>query len=757
MLDKDSLPDGKPVEHSLYLVLSNSHAASQLIQLFRRWEADPSASFEWGLGKFKKAFEQLRDIRRWDVSDRIRDTGLIDDWAQRLELVGNSLSYVPAEIELWYRKTPDERSRAQSHVERMISSMGGQVKDHSEIAQIAYHGLLVELPVQQVQSVVRDGAESIQLLTAEEIMFVSPYTPMSIETPISESVASGGLPTPGRVEGKPRIALLDGLPVVNHDVLAGRLEVDDPDGLGGDYALRSRRHGTAMASLIIHGDLSVPGPALARPLYVRPIMHPDEFRPECERVVENKLMIDLLHRAVRRIFDGEGRHEGVARSVRIINLSIGVESRAFVRRISPLGRLLDWLAVEYNLLFVVSAGNHLKRPLVIPADSIADLPSASVEALKAARGNARYRGILPPGDSMNALTVGATHADAFGDLTPSDTVWDLVEFGMPALYSAVGPGVGRSIKPDLHHTGGRALYIRPVPDPGRDDVEIELAVTSASGPGNRVAAPGRLGATNTTSFTHGTSNATALVTREADRIFDILESGQEDTADLPFPDPQFHPVLAKALLVHSCDWGQLEAKLQQVLGVDNRITRKDLTALLGYGALSAERVASAATNRAVLVASGLIKRDERHTHWVPLPVSLRAKAEWRRFTVTLAYMAPTTSQLTKYRGAKVYFQKLSDTETGGSRVQADPNAVRRGTCQHEIIDGKKSMVFANDGRLPIHVECMDDAQKLGKDEKIRYGLVVSVETAIDTSTTIHQEIRSRLQAQVRVAARPRSR
>src|SRR5262249_34950077 len=157
-----------------------------------------------------------------------------------------------------------------------------------------------------------------------------------------------------RVSGLPRIALLDGLPFANHDALAGRLLIDDPEGLGENYPLSSRHHGTAMASLIIHGDLSAPGKPLERPLYVRPIMRPHEIASGSEQVLPNRLFTDLLHQAVRRIVEGEGGREPAARSVRIVNLSIGAQARTLVRRMSPVGRLLDWLAYSYNLLFVVS-------------------------------------------------------------------------------------------------------------------------------------------------------------------------------------------------------------------------------------------------------------------------------------------------------------------------------------------------------------------------------------------------------------------
>jgi hypothetical protein len=103
--------------------------------------------------------------------------------------------------------------------------------------------------------------------------------------------------------------LLDGLPRSNHALLAGRLIVDDPQGWEQDYQAIERVHGTAMASLIVRGDLSSAEDAIARPPYVRPIMRPDprDFRvPRGEGLPANQLTVDLLHAAVRRLYEGEG-------------------------------------------------------------------------------------------------------------------------------------------------------------------------------------------------------------------------------------------------------------------------------------------------------------------------------------------------------------------------------------------------------------------------------------------------------------------
>lgn len=336
-------------------------------------------------------------------------------------------------------------------------------------------------------------------------------------------------------------------------------------------------------------------------------------------------------------------------------------------------------------------------------------------------------------------------------------VWDITHPDAPAHYGSVGPGVDRSVKPDLHHSGGRALYTRPIVLPGQTDVAVGLAHTAATGPGLQVAAPGRGGATNSTVFTNGTSNATALVTREASRLFDLLESDNRDPEDAPLPDPQYHPLLVRALLAHASSWGAWENSLRNGLGLNGQDARRQLTALLGYGRLDLSRLGEAASNRAVLVAGGQIARNERHTYGFPLPPSLRAKAEWHRFTITLAFMAPTVGQLTRYRSAKVYFSTPDTTLAGGDRTDAEHNAVRRGSLQHEIVQGTRSMSFVDGDAFPIHVECMDDAQRLRAGNTIRYALVVSAETAEQTSNTIHDEVRDRLRLRARERARDRIR
>jgi hypothetical protein len=90
---------------------------------------------------------------------------------------------------------------------------------------------------------------------------------------------------------------------------------------------------------------------------------------------------------------------------------MGDTRRPFTRLISPLARLLDFLADKYNLLFLVSGGN-VPGPLEIPGfTSWGPFESATANgrarAVIAGLNAAKHeRTILSPSESLNALTVG---------------------------------------------------------------------------------------------------------------------------------------------------------------------------------------------------------------------------------------------------------------------------------------------------------------------------------------------------------------
>ncbi|NEK87542.1 S8 family peptidase [Blastococcus saxobsidens] len=742
MVSKDGRTD-KAVPESLYMIMTNARAVTQLIALFHRWEADPEEKFARGLNPLRRVFALLREIRRWGPEDRVRETGLLEDWADTLQAIGGARSSVRIEIELWFRADPARRAAAQSEVARLIGNAGGTVVHTSTIASIDYHGVLADLPHREVQAVLTDGPHAIELLTTDAIMFVAPAQPMAI--PGLELAADTPAPAvaDGPVGDAPRVALLDGVPLANHSSLAGRLVLDDPDNIAARYVSSQQQHGTAMASLIVHGDLGRPRAPLSARLYVRPIFEPHPSG-NGETVIQDQLQVDLVHRAFHRMFEGDGDQPPAAPSVRIVNLSIGDPARVFVRRLSPMAKLLDWLAHRYNLLVLVSAGNH-PIATTVPTDAISDPGSLGRVLVADGRDRALHRRLLAPAEAVNVVTVGALHADAWsGDLP--DTVLDGLEDGMPALYSAVGFGYRRSVKPEVLLPGGRSLFQRP-PAVTSTTVPLSPARTSARGPGMLVAAPGR--DRDATAYLYGTSNATALASRSASHIFDVLAGLPDRAGEFPFPDAQYHPVLAKTLLVHAATWGALSTALRDALDLETSTERRDITQMLGYGAVDPHHVASASRTRVVLLGAGSITKDQRHRFSFPMPPALAATTEWRRLTVTLGWLSPVNTRTQRHRMARLFFQP-PQTELGVKRVQAQHQTVRKGTVQHEVLEGAAAVAFAAGDALTVDVDCRVDAGRL--DAPVRYGLAVSLEVAATVQADIHAQVREQLQARLRQRA-----
>ena len=219
--------------------------------------------------------------------------------------------------------------------------------------------------------------------------------------------------------GEPVVALFDGLPMARHDKLDGRLTIDDPDNFEENYGLASeQRHGTAMASLILHGDLNNPSRPPRRRLYVRPVIapQPNDFGIRDECMPADQLGVDLMWRAFRRMFEQENGNPPAAPSVRIVNLSLEDSKRRFAGVMSPWARLLDALAWQYGLFILVSAGNITDEFAMPSAPTWSTIESASPETrqsdvLRSILTQRSARKLLSPAEAINVLTIGACHSD----------------------------------------------------------------------------------------------------------------------------------------------------------------------------------------------------------------------------------------------------------------------------------------------------------------------------------------------------------
>lgn len=741
---KDEKDPKKQLKSHLFLVMTDQRALQELQRLFGNWQQNPDTKFPRGLAPLKHAFAHLHTIRPWDAEDRIRDTGLLEDWKDR---IAQGQEIVPFEVELWFRQDPGRQRQGETYLRNVVDSLGGDIVQQCVIPQIAYHGILGRIPVNQVSKIV--AQRDVRLLQCEDIMYLRPVGQCAIRVPedFSETDALGEEDQPKLPQGEPIVGLFDGLPLTGHKLLDGRLIVDDPDGYVSAYQARERLHGTEMASLICHGDLDEGGEPLRRPLYVRPIMQPRRgFDGQfSEAIPERVLPLDLVHRAVRRLYEVEGGEPPVAPSVRVINLSVCDRSRPFARGMSSWARLLDWLSWKYNVLFVVSAGNHLHDiELNVPRAELWNLSPKDREkaVIVATAADTRHRRLLSPAETLNGITVAATHADSSTSAPNPNLIDPFARVGLPSTISAHGPGYRRTIKPDILLPGGRQFLSEKM---GTAHTNAILQTTFFNRPpGQCVAVPGASGELDRTLHTRGTSNAAALASRWADSLFDVI--GRLRTQPGGSLPSEYDVVLLKALLVHGADWADAGTLYESILknSQNSRTFRDYVGRFFGYGLANMVKVMVCTDQRVTVLGVGKLDDGEGQEFLLPLPPSLSAATEKRRLTVTLAWLTPVNSTRQNYRIAHLWFSPKNDLAT--KRICADHRAVQRGTVQHEVLESAKAVDFQDGHGITIKVNCRADAGDIP--EPIRYALTVTLEVAEGIDIPVYQEVRDRLRIRV---------
>jgi len=735
-----------PLSGRMYLSLSNRQALRDIKTLFDAWER--GGRLARGAGAWSEIFAQLRTVRFWNVKDRVTDTGILDYWREEVECKRGTASFIAFEIEFSYEENEPSRRRRQQHVEELVAVEGGRVIAVCDMKEIHFHAIKVELPIASIERVL--GEDYSALFQDGGILFFRPSPQCAVE-----SFADGTteeLSVPPVPDEPPVVAVLDGLPFSRHNLLDGFVIIDDPDNFAAEYRPREMNHGTAMLSLICHGELDAQKGPINRKVYVRPILRPDTESPldrRPERIPRNVFFEDLVERAVRKMFTGDPGEPPSAPIVKIINLSVADPDRMFHQFPGPTARLLDWLSFKYKVLFCVSAGN-IKDSVQLgiePAEFSATSGDEQVSAvLSVLYDNRRNRRLLAPSESINSITVGALHDDASTPVILDGCLDILPSSDLPSPLSPFGHGFRSSIKPEILVPGGRQLFTHV------GEGEYDLHRLSARS-GQKVAAvPVVPGDRTRTVYTCGTSNANALAVRGAafihDAVLDVLEEQGLDNYDSSIA------ALIKALLVHGASWGEAAGVIENALlnGKHSTEVKKGIARCLGYGRPDFAKSIECTATRATAIGYGVIAKDKRHEYRLPLPPSLSGLDCWRRLTITLAWLSPISVDNRKYRKAALAFE-ATDTAAavGGKRAEAQHQQVRNGTLQHEIIEGAEVRAFQEGECLMIPVQCREDAGAL--DVEVPYGLAVSLEVKAEVGIDLYEEIQSLIEVSVRETVR----
>ena len=740
--------DSKGKEHryarQLFLVASNRTAWQQLLSLWQRYQK--GEKFPRGLTPFRHVFERLLELRPWNDRDRLERSGALDVW--RRELADLADEPVTFEAELWLRTDEAQRNAAVEVLRADLASAGGELLTDSVHPEIGYHGALGQVPASRLQEVVQSG--SVSWLRTESVRFFHAVGQIAADAVADGDIEEGEVEAPPPAERAPRIALLDGLPLAGHEALAGRIVLDDPDGWEETTPARRRLHATSLGSVLIHGDLSGDGPALREPIYIRPILHADvpdwvegDVREELPR---DRLVVDLIQSAVARLFEDEAR----APEVRVIVIAIGDAAIQFDQFISPLARLLDWLADRYGTLFILAAGNHL-GPIELPAECDLDnVEEVAYELLCELQRQAPMRRLLCPGESVNAITVGGAHSDLSEAMLEDGRLEPIHSADLANAISALGSGYRRSVKPDVLFPGGRQTLVAEPVD-GGETRTFSVPMTRRA-PGVRHAtvgpAPGDLRAL---SHATGTSVATALAAHRAGELLQTLDD-QRGLGIEQFPGPDFDAVLVKAALAHASRWGAARSLIddtQEELGRDR--SRMAVGRMVGYGASSSQNPLVCDEHRVTVLGAGRLIDGKADAFALPLPQSLSAQTTRRRITLTLGWLTPINPAHRHYRGAALRLEAGGHDAFLGKRTDADANMVVRGTLQHEIFEGEAATPIAAGSAIELLVSCRADAGVLEGD--VPYALLATIEVPEAAGLSIYEEVREALRPQVQVQAK----
>ena len=734
----------KPVRGCLYVAMPDVTALNQLLSLWEDYQNEKK--FAHGFAKWKTVFECLYDLRPWGPLDRLTDD-TSEFW--REEMREEPRDTYRIEVELWFHDETNKRQSAYRRVESIISSIGGDIVTHAIIEEIRYEAILVDIPAHEINRLI--DREEIHLVICDDVMFLRPQS--SVDVPSSESAKKNKsvLELEPVQNQTPIAAILDGIPIQNHQLLKGRLAIDDPEDFDNLSVVSERHHGTAMASLILHGDRNLDGNTISRKLHLSPVLYAPG-NGQLEESKQDRLLVDVVYRAIRRMKEGDGVQEATAPEVFLVNLSLGDRGRPFSGPISPWARLLDYLANRYGILFLVSAGN-VKAAL--PVDEFSDWvhfedagnderQNALLQALYAQKA---FRTLLSPAEAFNVVTIGAQHEDALNGQRGALAVDPYLDNNIPNISSALGLGYRKVIKPDIHLPGGREHVTFESSNNG------VLKVKPGGRYGLKVAAPSPRGDLDHEGLVAGTSAAAALATRTAHRLFDVLmdEDGGSMHADM---EPQFYSVVVKALLIHRSKWGGCADLLEERYGPHGRgkhVERRDnIARLLGYGFPDIEETFSCAPHRATMVGYGVIEAGKANIHRIPLPSSLEKVTEPRSIIITVAWFSPINPRHQMYRQAKLEVDPVEKfvVAAGVERSSGQPSdkSVPRGTIFHTHYEGEKAVSFVNDGCVLMRIFCREQAGSLN--QEIRYGIAVTVEAG--EGVPVYEEIRTRLGVGVEV-------
>lgn len=552
-----------------------------------------------------KAFDQ------WSPADRVGWALEQAGWPGRWKTAGPFL----ADVELWPQLDGAERRKMMSAFLRWLDEQGIVVIDRLEQPSLIAARVRVA------------PADLNRILGHRDVRAVDLPPSVSLEP----SILRPDLPDFPPVEPPPGagvvLTVLDSGVATNHPLL--KAAIGDAQG----FLAPDRReddehgHGTMVAGVALYRDVEVciEARAFEPRFWIGSGRILDQNNEGDPRFIEN-----IVEEAVR-YFHGEY-------GCRIFNLSYGDRNRPYRgRRVSGLAYVLDLLARELDVLFVVPTGN-LRIADVSVEDFRDRYPAYLLED---------HVRLLDPATSISALTVGALarrdvsrRALNAGDQRIEEVA--RARTGHPSPFTRCGPTVGGAIKPELvAHRGNWVLdgRLSQLTSQG-----LGVVSTSVEFAGGKLVAE-----------ECGTSFAAPAIAHLAARV------------RCEEPDLSSRAVRALLLANATCPRNTMS-----LLGKN-----LDPGCLVGFGEVDEASLYRSTEESVVLLAEENIADRTNQFYEVPIPPSFVTPGRRRRrLVVALGYTPAVRTTRLAYRETRLSF-RLVHAETLEAAVAAADNATKR--------------------------------------------------------------------------------
>lgn len=659
----------------------------------------------------------LEGVGNWSREDR-------ESWALNKFGIPLSDSFL-LDVEIWpvgFTHSPDRIQEVQ-RFEHWLALSKIRIVDHVNRDSLVLYRLEMNL------------AQADALLEHRDVRFVDlpprtgiNYQQLAFGSNIDETAVSSP------PAGATRVCILDSGINSNHSLLktafgeaASYIEGQDPEDEAG--------HGTAVAGIALFGNLES-------------CIATGQWSPQL-RLYSGKVMTKAAD-SDDAVFDVNTIEKNIEKAVayfsgelgcRIFNLSLGNENAPYDgKHIRGIAYTLDRLAREYDVLFVVSAGNFRGTETLPRTDWRAEYP----EYLFAEESR-----IIDPAPALNVLTVGslANHTATANEQRHGDR--ELTELSpagedQPSPFTRHGPSLKGAFKPDLVAYGGNLAC--PVRREGEQwkkaDRHLGILTLNHQFIGNPLF-----------KSISGTSFSAPYITHLAGRLLNLYPTASAN--------------LLRALLANHAN---IPAPCNDA--VPNQL-RDQLREITGYGKVDEDTLFRSTDYEVVLLADDAIENNVSQFYELPLPDSfLRSKRATRELRITLAYCPAVRTTRLDYTTTKITFRLVKGksmqevqrhfNQTNKKDVKTIPDARQnsRDVTSEEREKGTlQSSVWSLKQLKPTEkwfvVVTRQDKDWGGGQcaEFEKYALVVTVSDRQNQQAQLYTQIQTRIREQIRLRAR----